>query len=248
MKSKIGILAFFLFGQICLGQIGTRKLIRGQVVNDSINVENVVVFNTNSKTGTVTSNQGFFSIYVMQSDTLVFSGLQFKSKKIVYSEIKGSEIKVKLETFAYQLSEVVVFKEEKAKPIAGSQAIVDKEYFDDEKSSPKNRTMTQVGGIENPIDFVRIYKDVFKILKINTPKKSDFTTKIDFTEVVMKKIDYSFFNNTLKLKDDEIKLFLVYCENDPKSSALSKSNTKFELMDFLIEKNIEFKKIANFEK
>ena len=184
----------------------------------------------------------------MQSDTLVFSGLQFKSKKIVYSEIKGSEIKVKLETFAYQLSEVVVFKEEKTKPIAGSQAIVDKEYFDDEKSSPKNRTMTQVGGIENPIDFVRIYKDVFKILKINTPKKSDFTTKTDFTEVVMKKIDYSFFNNSLKLKDDEIKLFLVYCENDPKSSALLKSNTKFELMDFLIEKNIEFKKIANFEK
>ena len=248
MKSKIGILTIIFFGHVCLGQIGARKLIRGQVVNDSINVENVVVFNTNSKTGTVTSNQGFFSIYVMQSDTLVFSGLQFKSKKIVYSEIKGSEIKVKLETFAYQLSEVVVFKEEKAKPIAGSQAIVDKEYFDDEKSSPKNRTMTQVGGIENPIDFVRIYKDVFKILRINTPKKSDFTTKIDFTEVVMKKIDYSFFNNTLKLKDDEIKLFLVYCENDPKSSALLKSNTKFELMDFLIEKNIEFKKIANFEK
>lgn len=141
-----------------------------------------------------------------------------------------------------------MYKEEKTKPIAGSQTIVDKEYFDDEKSSSKNRTITQIGGIENPIDFVRIYKDVFKILKINTPKKSDFTTETDFTEVVMKKIDYSFFNNTLKLKDDDIKLFLVYCENDPKSSALFKSNTKFELMDFLIEKNIEFKKIANFEK
>ncbi|KAB1156716.1 peptidase associated/transthyretin-like domain-containing protein [Flavobacterium luteum] len=248
MKSKIGILAFFLFGQICLGQIGTRKLIHGQVVNDSINVENVVVFNANSKTGTVTSNQGYFSIYVMQSDTLVFSGLQFKSKKIIYSEIKGSEIKVKLEAFSYQLSEVVVFKEKKTKPIASSQAIIDKKYFDDEKSSPKNKAMIPVNVLENPMDFVRIYKDVFKILKINTPKILDFTTKTDFTELVMKKIDYSFFNNTLKLKDDEIKLFLVYCENDPKSSVLLKSNTKFELMDFLIEKNIEFKKIANFEK
>lgn len=247
MKSKISILVLFLLSQICFSQIGIRKSVRGQVVNDSINVENVVVFNVNSKTGTVTSSQGFFKIDVKENDTLVFSGLQFKSKKVVYSEIKGI-LKIKLETFFYQLSEVVISKESNIKPIQGSQTIVDQEYFDDEKSSPKNTTMMQVGGVENPMDFVRMYKDVVKIINKDKTKKSNKITQTDFTEVAMQKIPYSFFNSTLKLKDDEIKLFLVFCENDAKANAIQKSNSDFEIMNFLIEKNIEFKKITNFDK
>jgi hypothetical protein len=248
MKSKIGILALFLFSQICFGQASTRKLIHGQVVNDSIKVENVVVFNINSKTGTVTGSQGFFAINVKENDTLVFSGLQFKSKKYIYSEIKDSDLKIKLEVFTHQLSEIVISNKNDIKPINDSRAIVDKKYFDDEKSSPKNTGMRQVGGLENPMDFVRIYKDVFKILKKKSPRKNDFISKIDFTEIVMNKVGYSFFTNKLKLKDDAIKLFLVYCENDSKSNAFSKSSTEFELMDFLIVKNIEFKRITAFGK
>jgi hypothetical protein len=248
MKSKIGILALFLLSQICFGQALTRKLIHGQVVNDSTNVENVVVFNINSKTGTLTSSQGFFTINVKENDTLVFSGLQFKSKKYIYSEIKGSNLKIKLEVFTHQLSEVVVSNRNNVKSINDSRAIVDKKYFDDEKSSPKNATMMQVGGVENPVDFVRMYKDVFKILKKKSPKKKDFISKINFTEIVMNKVGYSFFTDKLKLKDDAIKLFLVYCENDSKSNTFSKSSTEFELMDFLIVKNIEFKKITAFGK
>lgn len=245
MKSKISLLVLLLLGQICLGQIGTRKTVRGQVVNDSVNVENVVIFNVNSKTGTVSGPQGFFKIDVKNNDTLVFSGLQFRSKKIVCSDIK-SALKIKLDAFSYQLSEVIVLKDEPIKAIQRSQKIVDQQYFDDEKSSPQNRTMMQTGGIENPIDFVRMYKDVLKIINKGTSKKTKEIVKTDFTEVAMRKIPYSFFNSTLQLRDDEIKLFLVFCENDEKVQQVVKSKSAFEMMDFLINKNIEFKKITNF--
>lgn len=248
MKNKIGILALFLLSQVCFSQLLTRKLIHGQVVNDSIKAENVVVFNVNSKTGTITSSQGFFSINIKENDTLVFLGLQFKSKKYVYSDIKGDNLKITLQTFTHQLSEVVVSNQKNIKPIQGSQAIVDKKYVDDEKSSPKNRTMMQVGGIENPVDFVRMYKDVFKVLKKKYPKKTDFTTQTNFTKIVMQKIGYSFFTDKLKLNDDAIKLFLVFCENDSKAKMFSKSTTEFELMDFLILENMEFKKITTIDK
>lgn len=246
MKKKINILVLFLITQLCFSQIGTRELIRGQVVNDSVNVENVVVFNVNSKTGTVTGKQGFFKINVKENDTLVFSGLQFKSKKVVYSEIKRI-LKVNLEVFFYQLSEVVISGKDMVKPIQGSQEIVDQKYFGDEKSTPKNVTMNQVGGFENQMDFVRIYKDLVKLINKDSTNKSKLVMQTDFTEMTMLKIPYSFFNNTLKLADDEIKLFLVFCENDPKVTAIQKTNSDFEIMNFLIEKNIEFKKIANFE-
>ncbi len=247
MKRKISVVVLFLLSQICFAQIGIRKSVRGQVVNDSVNVENVVVFNVNSKTGTVTGSQGFFKIDVKNNDTLIFSGLQFKSKKIVYSDIKNS-LKIKLEAFAYQLSEVIVSKSESVKAIQGSQEIVDQQYFDDEKSSPQNRTMMQTGGIENPMDFARMYKDVLRIIKKDTFKNTKEIIKTDFTEVAMRKIPYTFFNSTLQLRDDEIKLFLVFCENDDKVQKVLKSKSEFEIMDFLINKNIEFKKITNFDK
>jgi hypothetical protein len=51
----------------------------------------------------------------------------------------------------------------------------------------------------------------------------------------------------LNLKDDEIKLFLVFCENDSKSRTLMQPSAEFQLMDFLITKNKEYKKITTFK-
>jgi hypothetical protein len=132
--------------------------------------------------------------------------------------------------------------------ITGSkQDIIDKKYADDAQSSPKN-TVIPTNVTENGMDFVRMYKDVMKLLRKNNPNKSDLTSTTTFTELVMKKIKYSFFNSTLKLQDDEIKLFLLYCENDVRVNKVMKSKSEFELMDFLIEENIDFKKLTTSDK
>jgi hypothetical protein len=234
-----------LIGQLCFGQEIPRKLLRAQVINDSIKVENVIVFNVNAKTGAMTTSQGFFTINAKANDTLVFSSLLFKSKKIVLTRdnMTSGVLKIKLQTFTNQLTEVVISKDKINNPVENSQAAVDKKYFEDQKSSPKN-TVIPANPIENGADFVRMYKDVIKILKTNNPKKTDFTSANTFTEVVLNRMNYPFFNSTLKLNDDEIKLFLVFCENDSKAKTLVKSSTDFELSDFLIGKNIEFKKIT----
>ncbi|TDD94034.1 hypothetical protein E0F76_17775 [Flavobacterium cellulosilyticum] len=250
MKNKIGILFLFLFYQFSVAQILTRIPLRGQVVNDSIQIDNGIVFNINAKTGTVISPKGYFTILAKVNDTLVFSSLAFKSKKIRLSsnEFSNSYLRVKLEIFAKQLIEVVVFAKKGIHPIEGNtQAIVDKQYFDDEKSSSKNRAMPPDGTIENGMDFVRMYKDILKILQINNPERTDFITPASFTEVAMKTISYSFYTNTLKLKEDEIGLFLIYCENDSKSKTLLKPKSKIELIDFLITKNDEFNAIITSE-
>ncbi|WP_235890206.1 carboxypeptidase-like regulatory domain-containing protein [Flavobacterium gawalongense] len=250
MKNKIVILVLCLCCQFCFSQL-TRKTLYGQVVNDSIKLENGIVFNVNSKTGTVINQQGFFSILAKVKDTLVFSGLTFKSKKIVLTqkEISTPLLRVKLVAFVNLLPEVVVYGDKKINPISGnSQKYVDMQYFDDEKSSPKNRTMPSDGSIEKGMDFVRIYKDVLKALRKNNPEKTDFTSDKSFTELVMNKVSYSFFTNTLKLNDDEIGLFLIFCENDSKSKIVMKPGNEFQVMDFLVTKNKEFKRITTFEK
>lgn len=248
MKIKITILFFLLLGQFSFGQIGVRKNLDGQVRNDLVPVENVIVFNANSNVGTVVNQYGSFTILAKVNDTLVFSSLAFKSKKIVLSENDFiiPRLIVKLDVFTNELAEVLVRAKKELNPIEGnSQKYVDLKYFDDEKSSPKNRTMPPIGGIENGMDFVRIYKDVLGVLRKKNPQKTDFYKETSFSEVVMNKVNYSFFSNTLHLKDDEIKLFLIYCENDSKSRELMQPSEEFKLMDFLINKNKEYKKITH---
>ena len=66
--------------------------------------------------------------------------------------------------------------------------------------------------------------------------------------ITMKRINSSFFTNTLQLKSDEIGLFLLFCKNDAKAQSLLKPENEFQLIDFLITKNEEFKRITTFEK
>lgn len=248
MKTKVVIVLFLLLGQISFCQTETRKILNGQVRNDLVPVENVIVFNVNLNTGTVVNQYGSFEIMAKVNDTLVFSSLSFKSRKIVLSENEfiAPRLIVKLEVFTNELAEVLIRAKKDLNPIEGnSQKYVDIEFFDDEKSSPKNRTMPPVGAIENGMDFVRIYKDVLGVLRKKNPKKTDFYKETSFSEFAMNKLNYSFFSNTLGLKDDEIKLFLIYCENDSKSRELMNPNEEFKLMDFFITKNDEYKKITH---
>ena len=251
MKNKIVIAVLCLFFQFSFGQTLTRIPLYGQVVNDSIKVENGIVFNVNSKTGTIISSQGFFTILAKVNDSLVFSSLAFKSKKIklVQKDFTFSPLRVKLEILTKQLVEVVVYAKKTIHPIGegNTQKYVDMHFFDDEKSSPKNTAMPASGGVQNGMDFVRMYKEVLKILKKNNPKRADFISPLGFTEVAMKRVSYDFFTHTLHLKDDEIGLFLVFCENDSKSKTLHKPESQFELIDFLITKNRAFQTITTFE-
>ena len=253
MKTILKILVLFLSCQLCFCQVLTRKTVHGRIVNDSVAIENGLVFNLNTKTGAVIDKTGFFSVLGMVKDTLVFSSLGFKSKKVVLSQadINSSFISIKLDAIARQLLAVVIYAKNGPHPQFGNtQKIVDTQYYDDDKSSPNNFLMMPTGtGDPNAMDCIRVYKMIFKNLFKNNPNKPDLITEDGFTTVALQNINYSFFTDKLKLKDDQVGLFLMFCENDPKSvTFVNTSSQEFEIMDFLITKNNEFKNIATFEK
>ena len=248
MKTKALILVMFLFCQFCLGQTLTRKHLRGRVVNDSVKVESGSVLNFNSKTRGFINSQGFFDIMAKTNDTLLFLSMGLKSKKIVLTDKDFAVLllPVKLNTDITPLEEVVV-KRIYIKPNLGNiQRIIDTEYFEDSQSSLDNPLMPSK--IKYGMDIDRIGKTIWKsFFKDNSSKQKEVDYG-DFSDVVPKRIHSFFFTNTLKLKEDEIGLFLIYCENDPKAKALLKPESEFELIEFLINKNEEFKTFATFEK
>lgn len=250
MKNKIQILILCLFCQFCFCQTLERKPLHGMVVNDSIQIENGSVYNINSKVRTFISQNSFFDLLAKEKDTLLFSGFAFKSKKIILTEqdFVGSLLIVKLQVFTNQLAEVVVSKKKFVTPVFNLKAIADMKFFDDEKSSPKNRLMPPDGSIENGVNFVRLFTDIAGLIKGKSKKEKEFVPDENFIEVVTERIKHDFYINILKLKEDEIGLFLIFCDNDSKSKKLTRPEAEFELIDFLVTKSKEFKTFTTFEK
>ena len=248
MKTKAVILVIFLFCQFCLGQTLVRKHLRGRVVNDSVKVESGSVLNINSKTRAFINSQGLFDIMAKTKDTLLFLSLGSKSKKIVLTDKDFAVLlmTVKLDIDITPLKEVVI-KPIYIKPNLGNiQRIIDTEYFEDSQSSLDNPLMPTE--IKYGMDIDRVGKMIWKSFFKDNSSKGKEVDYGDFSDVVPKRIHSFFFTNTLKLKEDEIGLFLIYCENDPKAKALLKPESEFELIEFLINKNEEFKTFATFEK
>ncbi|WP_345143348.1 hypothetical protein [Flavobacterium ginsengiterrae] len=245
MKNKIGVFVVCLFCQIMLGQNGTRKSLHGQVTNKSLAIESGYVLNINAKSRTFIGPGGLFDILAQPKDTLLFTGIAFQSKKIVLTEKDCSQIlfTVNLDLVSNELKEVLVRKDLKVKSLdSNSQKYVDMQFEDDKLSTAKNTVMYSDQTIKYGTDFVRIFKDVKKLLSKNN-EKEEVISDIAFVEYSKANFKPDFFTKTLGLKPDEVDLFLMYCSNDPESKRHVNEDQKFELIDFLINKNAEFKKV-----
>ncbi len=245
MRNKLGILIACLFCQLVLGQNNSRKSLHGQVINDFLTIESGYVMNVNSNVRTFIGAGGLFDIMARPKDTLLFSGLAFQSRKVVLTEKDLAEVllKVKLDLVNNQLKEVVVHKELKVKALdKGSQRYVDMQFEDDKLSTAKNNVMYSDQTIKYGTDFVRIFKDVKKLLSKKEDVQETVISDIAFAEYAKDNFSPDFYTKTLDLKPDEVELFLMYCSNDAESKKYLGPDNRFQLMDFMINKNKEFKK------
>lgn len=250
MKTLIKVLVLVLCTQFSFGQNNERISLHGQVVNDSIKLESGYVVNITAETRSLIKANGLFDILAKPNDVLLFSSMTFQPKKIVLSEKNLQErlFLVKIEAINNELKEVVVSNRMKVKSInANSQGYVDTKFFDDAQSSPKNQVMTRDGAITDGVDFVRIFKEVKKVFNKKTGTKSDVIDDVAFSRYVKGNFDPIFFERELKLKKDEVDLFLMFASDDAESKSYLRPEDKFLLMDFLISKNTEFKRISTFE-
>jgi hypothetical protein len=247
MKLGIIIFAFSFFIQFCLGQTLTGKPLHGMVVNDSLKIQTGSVLNVNSNSRALINTQGFFDIIAKTNDTLVFSSFGLKTKKIVLGpkDFKVSVLIVKLNVSVNQLKEVVVSKTFIKPNFGNTQTIIDTQYMDDKQSSVANPLMPV--GIKYGMDVGRVSKMIWRVF-VKAPDKTETVDYGSFAEVVNDRINPRFITNNLQIKEDQVGLFLIFCENDATSETLLKPESEFELIEFLIVKSEEFKKIAVSEK
>lgn len=263
---RIFISAFLLcFSFFSNAQIASREILNGKIVADSLVVENVTVFNKSSNKGAVSDSNGFFSLYARPKDTLVFSNIAFTSRALVLDEFdfKVKVVMIELKIKVDELDEVIVspnsltgdlmkdtdnLKVVMIDPKTKELNIMNQEMDPDFYSSTENLVMLNDGTIKYGVDFMKVgkllKKTIFKNDKNDKTAHDEkyFQDKI-VPQILKEKFSYHFFHETLNLKDNEIALFLNFCESDPKIKTLLNSKDEIHLIEFLINKNEEFKKI-----
>lgn len=261
MPNKLFFL-FLIFSTAVFSQDLPRIVVKGVVVSDSLEVENITIDNVTSKKVTSTDEKGNFSLMAREKDTLVFSGISFKSSVLVITagHLNVETLKIKLKVKVNELEELIVrpytlngnleadSKNLKVKIInfnLGGMALSDPSPKNSKTENALKNITPGSGNQYNGVDFIALGKMIGGTLFKSKPKpkRIEFITDKIFSDAVKEKFSPSFFTQTLKLQPEEIDLFLAFCDDtSPESRNLLKPKNEFVLIDFLLKKSEEYLK------
>ena len=237
MEPKL-LLPFLFFTFLhCFSQ--SEKTIRGEIVFNEIAVEKIDIVNLNSKKSSTTDSSGNFNIIAKVDDILFILSEEYY------------DIKVKVTQSLFDQNNIIINLEKK--PIALDEVTVKKTAKVGHIVSPEEIAMTKITKFENSpktigvytgempygTDFVGIFKKIFgSKKKKDNPKNSKFST---FKDYLLYKLDQKeFFFNTLKIKPEELDLFIEFSQKDAAHKSIMQNDNILETIEFLIAKKKEF--------
>jgi hypothetical protein len=235
MKSKLLIIALLFLFQFSFSQ--TEKLLQGKVLSGDFPVEGVEIVNLVTEKTTTTDTNGRFNILIKTDDMLVFVSEKYEYKRLFLDEefLRKNNFIILLTRKPDQLEEVVItkisFPKIKFDKNIASQLSIEKAAINRKPTGVYDGTIENGMGITIPLGSGR--------KKIH---------QIEFKELVKKTNDENYYLEILKLKPEELGLFIEFCDADPKSKIILENVNSLSLMDFLLAKNIEFKKLPALEK
>ncbi len=110
MNCFFKIMVLLLITNVLSAQSSAVKMIKGKVVSESVDLEGIYVINLKSESTASTEKGGYFSIAAAIGDTLMFSAIQIKGRKIVLTDKEFAKdlVLVQLEPMINRLDEVIV--------------------------------------------------------------------------------------------------------------------------------------------
>ena len=241
---KIKLLSTFV---LLSSQLSFSQVIKGRVTFNKYAIPKVEVINASTKTLTLTDADGQFSITAKTNDILVFVSKQHQLKQLILSPaiFTNGQLIVEMMLKAEELKEVVITNMPSIKLSSDDkyeQTKIDQYTLEKAASSPKVQGV-YTATIVNGADINRIGGMIAGLfIKEKEPEKKE-ATEIIFKDFTKSHFDQNYFEKTLQLQPDKIGLFLEFCDADPRSKNIVKTQNILTVMDFLFEKNNSFKKL-----
>jgi hypothetical protein len=110
MRYFLKIIMLLLVSNGLSAQNGLVKTIKGKVISEAVDLDEIYIINLKSEATTSTEKGGYFSIAAAVGDTLMFSAIQIKGRKITITDKDFDKelLMVKLEPMINRLDEVIV--------------------------------------------------------------------------------------------------------------------------------------------
>lgn len=261
MKTKL-LIFLMLLPLMALAQKAPRKILTGRVVADSLKVENLTVLNTTSRISAVTDEKGDFTIYARPTDTLLFSGITVREAKLVLKpeHFLESKLIIQLNVEVTMLDEVVIranalsgnlesdSRKTKTKNITGnmdSGVLIKTDSTLRPKANPNTALPSNVVGSQlTGVNFIEVYDLIFKKKSKKKDKGQIYAADSGktFSENVKERFTHHFFTKMLKIPNDEIGLFLGFCDKGQETAWMLDPKYEFELTDYLVTQSSEYLK------
>ncbi|MEO8234357.1 MAG: hypothetical protein ABI549_02990 [Flavobacterium sp.] len=233
---------FLAFPVFLLSQsVFCQTLLKGKVVFDDSNLDEIYVTNLSTNAKTITDSSGLFSIEAKPNQVLVFSGPKLERKVLNLKPIDFSTnlLYIKLYPKATQLEEVVIKNYPQINAV--SLGIISKDV---KTYTPAERRLISESSGIGIVQFINAINGRKKELKknIEVEKKEQLLDKLS------RLFEDDFYIKTLKISSEYIKGFQIFAIDDNKLiTSLNKKNTK--LTSFLLrELSLKYNDLLRNEK
>jgi hypothetical protein len=242
MKYLLPLFFCIFFSNAGSAQEDERTILRGKVLYRNSSVVNENVINTTTERATITNDNGEFAIRVKEGDELVFTAVNYQLEivKITEEILKRNRLVVEVNEKVTELDEVVLSPENQERYLElKNEQLKGFEYEIDRSTEVENIAMSQTErGMRDGLNFVNIFKALLKSGK--APEENRPRLKV--SEALRHIYDDEFFVLDLKLPQDKIDAFLIYCDTQMPAQSLLRKDNEFQLIDFLVTHSQTFRK------
>lgn len=220
--------------------------ITGKIYDQESTVKGAKIYNATKRITTYTDNKGDFRLSASINDTVVFTSLFHKEKRLKLVKNHFNEVLViELKKIVNDLDEVLITKENKTFNEKTHTENLSLQLKNDIKNNPHLYGSPPSGNI----DFIKIFGLVSKLFKRKKVKETPvfFITYKQFDSLFS---NSNFFTNKLLINDLKISneyrlLFFDYCDAQSLDNKLLLEENKILLLDKLFNYSKEFSNILD---
>ena len=267
---QVLLIFFCLINVMTFAQEVERKLINGKIIVSTDDKEGVTVYNTSSNKGTVTDEDGYFSINVALNDVIEFGALQFKDFTVSITQqiLTSKRLTVILVEEVNKLDEVVLlpfdltgnlnadlenvrtYNVSLDEVYFGLDHITDFEFSADYKTRADNLAVSEYNpSVENMLNIVNLASFlVSQISDIDSKNpnsdKVKALKKTPFKEA-LDKYSINYIHTNFNIPLDQVELFMDYVEEEGVDKKLLAKDKELQFLERITELSKSFLKETN---
>ncbi|MCV9928414.1 carboxypeptidase-like regulatory domain-containing protein [Flavobacterium sp. LS1R49] len=247
--NKVVCVFFVFLANNLLAQVGVSPVVKGKVDVNAMDLEGIYVVNLKTEASVVTDAEGVFAIPAKIGDTLVFSSVQFKERRVILTDenFVSANFSVRMEPAMNQLREVIIKRYDNINAVAlGIIPAGQRSYTAAERKlkaatslDPTATAGTMAGGSISADPLLNLFSGRSKMLK----KELAVEKKEIFMQLLENMFDTDHFVRKLSIPVDYVKGFEYFAiENESFTKILnSKNKTTTEFL--LGELAVKYKEI-----